>query len=112
MSPFSLREWRCKCNATVGSLVCLTVCFSVSHGELAEVVEADIAPFAGILQLVFQTFVDLAPALFVDMVAHQVVPQVVVLLDGDDTAVVVVLQRLPQGGAVFHAVGPGYAVEP
>ena len=59
-----------------------------------------------------QAFVDLKPALFVDEMAHFVTPVVLQRLRPDDTAVVVVLQRLPQRGAILHAVRPRHAVEP
>ena len=42
--------------------------------KLCEVLEADVAPLSSVLHLMLQAFVDLTPALFVDEMAHFVVP--------------------------------------
>ena len=64
--------------------------------KLSKILEAGIAPLTGVLYLMMQTLVNLAPALFVDEVAHLVVPDVMVRLNSNHTTVVVELQRLPQ----------------
>ena len=56
--------------------------------------------------------IDLTPALFVDEVAHLVVPDIMVRFYSDDTTIIVELQRLPQRRAVLHLVGPGHMMEP
>ena len=66
----------------------------------------------GVLHLMVQALVNLTPALFVNIVAHLVVPDIMVRLYREDATIIVELQRLPQGAAILHLIVPRHMVEP
>ena len=64
--------------------------------KLSKILEARVAPFMGVLHLMVQALVNLTPALFVNIVAHLVVPDIMVRLYREDATIVMELQRLPK----------------
>ena len=67
------------------------IIFYLFVSKLSEILKTGVTPLTGILHLMVQSVVDLTPALFVNVVTHLVVPDVMVSLNGDDATIVVEL---------------------
>ena len=85
--------------------------FNLFLVEASEIIQTDLLPLLGILQLVLQTGISLLPALLIDK-GLGLVPDTDEILHFLHTTTIAVLHLLINGTTTLHTIVPGYAMEP
>ena len=91
----------------------LSSLFWLMIGKGTEILQADISPFAGILQLVIHPGLHFVPALHIILeIGFHVIPDQAETLHVADTTVVFLLHLLPECETAAHLIIPRHMMEP